>query len=820
MDALKNGYSRLFALLAACILAVGIAGCDGDDGNRGAAGTDGADGADGLACWDLNGNGVGDIPDEDTNGDGVVDVDDCRAVGDTIEIGTGDELTEEQIEELGGLVADIVDVQVASPPVVTFMVEDAHGNPALGIGQGVVWFTFVKLVPAANGDVAYWQSYVNRVETANANPTPNVLPQSVQATTDSQGSLVELGGGMYQYTFATDVADVTDPIAVAWEPTLPHRVGLEIRLDGDAEPLAPDNPVYDFIPETGEVLDPGSNLIADTANCTACHYRFDLHGGPRRTVEYCVTCHNRGSIDQDTGDSVDMAYMAHSIHPGLEDRGVPYIIYGYMDFIHDYSEVTYPQDLLFCESCHEASEATPDGDLWNESATATTCGGCHATGLLASNPDAVTGVPTYQFDHGAAGADGGFNVVADDGSCATCHLGSIQNAGPALAMHSTVDSSQRFRYELGQDYVLSILSATDTAGGAIDPGDTPRITFRVDKPDGSAWDIFADPEFTDGGSSLNLYVAWATADIYNGLEDGTTWGLTDRGEDPQLDPPEVVEDPGYPHRMRIGALQRDATQNPDGSYTVDHFVPVPLDYEGDVMIALGGHPAAFATDNDGIATTQRAAATSAVFYPDTARAFQVSSDNCNDCHKQLQFHGANRNGNVEMCLVCHNADLQITDDPLPAEGFQFGYMVHNIHIASQTYAGGLFEEVTYPIAEDEGGVAICEACHIPGGYNAARATARAVSTGNNLAGDDLGNNTWLDDVATTPTSAACGACHTDSSATGHFASNAGQVGVQKDTIIGATPGVGGLPNGQEACAVCHGAGATFDTTLYHVTPDE
>ncbi len=115
-------------------------------------------------------------------------------------------------------------------------------------------------------------------------------------------------------------------------------------------------------------------------------------------------------------------------------------------------------------------QTTPDGDLWNEYATATTCGGCHANGLLASNPDAVTGVPTYQFDHGAAGADGGFAVVADDGSCATCHLGSIQGAGPALAIHSTVDGSQRFRYEFGQDYVLSILSATDTAGGRDRPG--------------------------------------------------------------------------------------------------------------------------------------------------------------------------------------------------------------------------------------------------------------------------------------------------------------------------------------------------------------
>ncbi len=814
MDALKNGNSRLFTLLAACILAVGIAGCSGDDGDRGAAGADGADGADGaagLACWDLNGNGIPDFPDEDTNGDGVIDVDDCRAVGDTIDIGDGSGLTEEQIEELGGLVAEITGVTVASPPVVTFMVEDAHGNPALGIAEGRVWFTFVKLLPAANGFPAYWQSYVNRVETANANPTPNVLPQSVQATTDSQGTLVELGGGMYEYTFATDVADVTDPIAVAWEPTLPHRVGLEIRLNGEAEILAPDNPVYDFVPETGEVLDPGSNLIADTANCTACHYRFDLHGGPRRTVEYCVTCHNPGTIDQDTGESVDMKYLAHSIHPG-EDRGVPYIIYGYGDFIHDYSEVTYPQDLLFCESCHEASAETPDGDAWNEYATATACGGCHANGLVASNPDPVTGVPTYQFDHGAAGADGGFAAVAADGSCATCHLGSIGGAGPALAVHSTEDGSQRFRYELGKGFVLSIVDATDTAGGPIDPGDTPRITFRVDTPGGAAWNIRDNPSFTDPASSLNLYVAWATADIYNGLEDGTTWGLRDRGNGP-----EVVEDPGYPHRMYLAAIQASPSlvQNPDGSWTVDHFAPVPLDYTGDVMIGLGGHPAAFATDNDGNPTTQRAAATSAVFYPDSDREFQADSNNCNACHKQLQFHGSNRNGNVEICLVCHNADLQIEDAPLPKEGFQFGYMVHNIHIGSSTWAGGLFDEVTYPIARDVGGIAICEACHIPGGYNAARPTARAVSTGDNLAGTDSGNNTWLDDIATTPTSAACGACHTSSAAAGHFASNGGQVGVQKDTIIGATPGVGGLPNGQEACAVCHGAGSTFDTTLYH-----
>jgi hypothetical protein len=55
----------------------GADGDDGDDGDDGADGADGADGTDGLACWDLNGNGTGDIPDEDINGDSVVDVNDC-----------------------------------------------------------------------------------------------------------------------------------------------------------------------------------------------------------------------------------------------------------------------------------------------------------------------------------------------------------------------------------------------------------------------------------------------------------------------------------------------------------------------------------------------------------------------------------------------------------------------------------------------------------------------------------------------------------------------------------------------------------------------
>ncbi len=77
MTPFRHGFSPPVVLLL-CMLGLGLAGCEGDDGSDGAAGTSGADGSDGISCWDINQNGVGDLPDEDFNGDGVVDTLDCN----------------------------------------------------------------------------------------------------------------------------------------------------------------------------------------------------------------------------------------------------------------------------------------------------------------------------------------------------------------------------------------------------------------------------------------------------------------------------------------------------------------------------------------------------------------------------------------------------------------------------------------------------------------------------------------------------------------------------------------------------------------------
>ncbi len=55
----------------------GPQGQQGLQGPQGAQGPAGPQGQNGVACWDLNGNGVGDVATEDLNGDLAVDVLDC-----------------------------------------------------------------------------------------------------------------------------------------------------------------------------------------------------------------------------------------------------------------------------------------------------------------------------------------------------------------------------------------------------------------------------------------------------------------------------------------------------------------------------------------------------------------------------------------------------------------------------------------------------------------------------------------------------------------------------------------------------------------------
>ncbi len=405
--------SRVSLLALMAVAAIGIAGCSGDGGKSGATGPTGPTGPGGPGP-----TGPATPPSIEAGG--------------PVAIGNGSALTAEQIEAIGVLVAtiDAASIPVGTPvPVIEFTLKTSHGGAATGLAPSALQVTVAKLEPPPAGVTSTphkWQSYINRTQTGAAGGP--ALPSATQANSQSgtAGTLVEVSPGVYRYTYGVNLSTVTTPIVVPFEPSLTHRVGLEVRLSGAAEPLGPDNPVKDLVPDGG--AGSGNKLIASTVACDSCHERLDLHGGPRHTVEYCVTCHNPGSVDPDSGNSVDMAYLAHSIHAG-DLRGpasparsasanatpVPYIIYGFGGSPNDYGDVTYPQDLLYCDKCHAASATTPDGDAWTTSATAPACGGCHIQGLNSVAYNATTGY-TYTYTHST------FAFTApDDGSCITCH---------------------------------------------------------------------------------------------------------------------------------------------------------------------------------------------------------------------------------------------------------------------------------------------------------------------------------------------------------------------------------------------------------------
>jgi OmcA/MtrC family decaheme c-type cytochrome len=775
MTGLTRRITGLPALLVLACFSLALTACSGDDGDPGPAGPPGPTGP----------PGTGDPGPVGPPGAGV------PGFGDIV-IGNGSLITAAEAEAAGQIIAEITSVTVASPPVVEFTLTTERGGNVLGLAQNVISFTFAKLVPPSGGLPAQWVSYFNRVQNS-APVTPQTFATAIQATTHpgSAGTLEELGEGKYRFTFGADPANITTPIAVSYEPTLTHRVGFEIRMQAPGNQLAPANPVYDFIPATGAAV-PLAKNIADTANCNACHDQLALHGGPRITVEYCVTCHNPGTVDPDAGDSVDMAYMAHSIHLAA-NRAVPYMIYGNANVLHDYSHVTYPQSVLFCENCHTATDAAPEGDAWMSNASGAVCGGCHFDGLVTSAPDPVTGKVAYSYQHG-------FGGPATDGTCVSCHAqGSIAGSNADNHMRgikeATAIGREQFAYEL--------ISVTDAAAGL-----APTVTFAVNNPsDSTRYDINTDLPFNQGSASLVLGIAWNTSD-YSNEGSGAT--------------------PAQPYRaLSLPFLKANATKNADGSYTVTAPAVLPATVTGGVTVAREGRPSV-ALPSTGALTSIPVAGVTIAAGP--ARREIVAIDSCLNCHEVLALHGSNRADNVQLCATCHNPDATdinrrvgftwAAPSPLDGKGeesIDMRYMIHSIHAAQNVVYGfgntaHDYRHATYPQPLNN-----CDTCHLPGTYFPLSPTARSVTINT---GVDVAD--WRDDVAITPTAAACWSCHQAAPefiaipTKAHIEQNGGYIPAPTDASVTKEMLEAKTSSAYiEACQICHGPGGVADVEVMH-----
>ena len=247
-------------------------------------------------------------------------------------------------------------------------------------------FTLAKLVenpPSAKG--MSWQSYNettedpicrtqgdvddsnNQCSTYTLETAPENIPSSAhkvqdeaatgkvvttQATGENSGTLTDNEDGTWSYIYNTQIDTPTSNDLV-------HRACLQFRFNADAA-----NPCVDFVPAissaagdgiTGTSLAEGfyddnhARKIVTEKSCNTCHDKLELHGA-RTETDYCVTCHNPGTTDANSGNSVDFKQLIHKLHfgrslPSNVDDGKAYKIWGYRNSEHDYSVTSYPQEV-------------------------------------------------------------------------------------------------------------------------------------------------------------------------------------------------------------------------------------------------------------------------------------------------------------------------------------------------------------------------------------------------------------------------------------------------------------------------------------------
>ena len=372
---------RQLAMLFSALLVLANWGCTGEDGPAGPAGPAGQAGGTGQP-------GADGLPGE-AGGTGLPGADGLpgQDAGTVVDIAS----TPDEILASLEVTAEVLDITIASAPVVTFSLEDQFGRGIVGIAarrdagsDRLVRFNLIKLVPGTGGDPDHWVSYVRDSESGD----PDY---------EADGTLVDNGDGTYVYTFSTDVAAVTD---VPYDATLTHRLGGQIGEGSLA--LEPVNFAHDFVPDGSDVT--LTHIVAHEDSCNGCHDGLSFHGR-RRAVQYCVTCHNE---DLAEGEG-NLAFMAHRIH----SAGT----FDVLDDAIDYSHATYPQDVNNCRRCHDGeNEATPDGDDWMNVPHMEACTGCH--------------------DEVDFSGDGDHPAQADNSSCAGCH-----GAGAIEDVHMTANAT-------------------------------------------------------------------------------------------------------------------------------------------------------------------------------------------------------------------------------------------------------------------------------------------------------------------------------------------------------------------------------------------
>jgi len=437
--------------------------------------------------------------------------------------------------------------------------------------------------------------------------------------------------------------------------------------------------------------------------------------------------------------------MIHKIHRG---ERLPSVVAGtpYRIEDADFSTVAFPQDIRNCYYCHEGTDPAKkplQAANWYSYPSAKACGSCH------DNLDFATG----------EGHEAG---PATDGECANCHVpqGDAEWDISIKGAHTVPDKSKQ----------LKGLNAEIVAVDQAAPGRKPVVTFKLTNGDGSV----LDPKTF--GSNLNILLGGPTSDytLFPAIRERAD-GATFNGTVATYTFANAIPADASGTWTFAIECRRTVTFNPapmDGPTTYNEGAFNPINY---------------------------VAVTGGAVKP---RRTLVSLDKCNKCHNRLASlfsHGGQRI-NIEVCVVCHNANHSDVARRPASEGKPesgaFKRMIHRIHTGedlTQNYTiygfGGSpnnFNELHFP-----GDRRDCLTCHVNAAAYSLPVTRDAEPV--------VTQRDYFSPQG--PGTAACLGCHDNVDVAAHAYLN--------------TVTFPGASRPAEACGTCHGTGKDWAVEKVH-----
>ncbi len=604
-----------------------------------------------------------------------------------------------------GLNAEITAVDFRDgKPVVTVTMADSNGIP-LSPERLEGWgFTIAQIVVDEETDLSNYRNLiVADVEgapfTVGGETREPALASATQARADGDGEWAEVdpATGTFAYTFGTELTE-------EMVPELTTTVGMYLYRNGRADVA---NSVHTFVPAGGEPSITREVVVTQT--CNNCHNELSFHGGTRRDVGLCITCHTDQTIDPETGNTVDFRVLIHKLHRGefLPSvlAGEPYQIIGFRQSDHDYSNLAWPQDVRNCTSCHLDGA---DSDNFKTKPQTAVCTACH------DDVNLVTGENHPGDDQ-------------TDADCVNCHEPDGDEFDASVTGAHTIP---QYSTQL-QGVNIEILELT----GA--PGESPVVTFKVTDNSGAV----IEPASM---AALRVTLAGPTTDYVEVIRETVSSGPSDE--------PLPLEDLGggtYSYTFEY-SFPNDAT----GSYAVGMEGSVEETIEGveDPIRVTAFNPVAYVAMDGGEPQVRRQV---------------VDREKCNACHLDLNIHGGFRK-NPDYCVLCHNTtntDVSVRpDEELPPVSIHLKFLIHKLHTGEELsqkpyivygFRSSVhdFSELRFPGFRND-----CETCHLPGTYTLPLPSGAQPTV-------VMQNRQLISSIL--PVTAACISCHDSQASLGH-----------------------------------------------------